>query len=90
MRGPTDPWDVLKINHSAKSHVDRSHPIPSYGNPTNDLVLPVLTEDYSCLPDDHHGRSYRRMCLEILAAAERRYAASSDGRETGLFATQVR
>jgi D-alanine-D-alanine ligase len=146
------------------------------GNPPNDVVLPVLTEDYSCLPDGlpriltyaakwlpespygrvrsvpaeipdgvrsqvvrwsralfvrlgcrdyarfdwrlgrdgvprlleanpnpgwvwdghlrkacrYHGWSYRRMFLEILAAAERRYAAPSNGQRNGLVATQVR
>jgi D-alanine-D-alanine ligase len=38
----------------------------------------------------YHGWSYRRMFLEILAAAERRYAAPSNGQRNGLVATQVR
>ncbi len=146
------------------------------GNPPNDVVLPVLTEDYSSLPDGlpriltyaakwlpdspygrvrsvraevpevvrsqivrwsralfvrlgcrdyarfdwrlghdgvprfleanpnpgwvwdghlrkacrYHGWSYRRMFLEILAAAERRYATSSNGLRAGIVATQHR
>ena len=144
------------------------------GNPPNDVVLPVLTEDYSSLPDDlpriltyaakwspespygrvrsipaeipesvrsqivrwsralfvrlgcrdyarfdwrlghdgvprlleanpnpgwvwdghlskacrYHGWSYRRMFFEILAAAERRYAASSSCQRAEIVATQ--